>query len=145
MVNASTAVAVAGAGTGRIADALVRAESNLAAVREHGIGPYFEPLLLATMARCRLAGGESDGALAGAEEAVDVMHARGLTTCALSAPLALAQVLVATQGAAAGERIEAVLVRAEEVAHASGARAFALQIERARAPPARPRAAEQVH
>jgi hypothetical protein len=78
------------------------------------------------------------------EEAVDVMHARGLTTCALSAPLALAQVLAATQGAAAGERIEAVLVRAEEVAHASGARAFALQIERARTPPARPRAAEQV-
>jgi hypothetical protein len=56
-----------------------------------------------------------------AEEAVDVMHARGLTTCALSAPLALAQLLAATQGAAAGERIEAVLVRAEEVAHASGA------------------------
>ena len=49
------------------------------------------------MARCRLAGGESDGALAAAEEAVDVMHARGLTTCALSAPLALAQVLAATQ------------------------------------------------
>ena len=144
MVNASTAVAVAGAGTGRIADALVRAESNLATVREHGIGLYFEPLLLATMARCRLAGGESDGALAAAEEAVDIMHARGLTTCALSAPLALAQVLAATQGAAAGERIEAVLVRADEVVHASGAPAFALQIERARTPPARPRAAEQV-
>lgn len=81
---------MAGAGTGRIADALVQAESNLATVREHGIGLYFEPLLLATMARCRLAGGESDGALAAAEEA------------------------------------------------------FALQIERARTPPARPRAAEQV-
>jgi hypothetical protein len=63
---------------------------------------------------------------------------------ALSAPLALAQVLAATQGAAAGERIEAVLVLAEEVAHASGARAFALQIERARTPPARHCATEQV-
>ena len=69
---------------------------------------YFEPLLLATMACRRLAGGESDGALS------------------------------------AVERIEAVLVRAEEVAHASAARAFAPQIERARTPSARPRAAEQV-
>ena len=77
VVNASTAVAVAGAGTGRIADALVRAESNLATVPERGIGLYFEPLLLATMARCRLAGGESDGALASGEEAVDVCTPAG--------------------------------------------------------------------
>ena len=72
------------------------------------------------------------------------LHARGLTTRALSATLALAQVLAATQGAAAGERSEAVLVRAGGGGPCERGTAFALQIERARTPPARPRAAEQV-
>ena len=94
-------------------------------------------MLLATIARCKLALGEPGDALAAAEEAVDIMDARGLATCALSAPIALAQVLIATQGAAAAERIDAVLARAERVARESGARAFEPQIQRERAALAR--------
>ena len=97
------------AGAGRFADALAQAEANLATIREHAIGLYYEPMLLATIARSQLALGRPGDALAAAEEAVAIMDARGLTTCALPAPIALAQVLIATQGAAAGERIEAVL------------------------------------
>ena len=56
------------------------------------------------------------------------MNARCLATCALQAPIALAQVLGATQGAAAAERIERLLARAMRVVDASGARAFEPQV-----------------
>lgn len=130
VINASVARAVAEAGAGRFADALARAQESLATIRQQRIGLYFEPMLLATIARSQLGLGDPGGALASAEEAVAIMEARGLTTCALSAPIALAQVLIATEGAAAGERIEAVLARAAAVARESGARAFESQIER---------------
>ena len=130
IVAASTAGAVAQVGAGRFADALAQAQANLATIRELGIGLYNEPSLLATIARSQLALGRPDEALAAAEEAVDIMDARGLATCALPAPIALAQVLIATQGAAAGERIDAVLVRAMRVARESGARLFEPQIQR---------------
>jgi class 3 adenylate cyclase/tetratricopeptide (TPR) repeat protein len=129
MVACSVPAAVAEARAGRFADALARAESNLATIREHGIGRYFEPVLLATIARCKLALGEPRRALATAEEAVQIAATRGLGTCALQAPLALAHVLIATQGAAAGERIEAVLGRALRVARECGASAFETLID----------------
>jgi class 3 adenylate cyclase/tetratricopeptide (TPR) repeat protein len=115
---------VAKAGAGDFADALAGAESNLATIRELGIGLYYEPILLATIARSKLALGDPGSALAAAEEAVATTDARGLATCALSAPITLAHVLSATQGAGAGERIDAVLSRATGVARASGALAF---------------------
>ncbi len=121
--------AVAAAGVGRFADALVAAESNLATIREHRIGLYFEPVLLATIARSKLALGDCDDALTAAEEAVAITDRRGLTTCALAAPIALAQILTATRGAAAGERIDAVLTGAMRIAIASGARVFEPQIQ----------------
>ena len=124
IIACSTPAAVAAAGAGRYADALTQAQSNLATIREHGIGLYYEPLLLATIARAQLAFGKPEDALANAEEAVDVMDARGLTTCALTAPITLAQILIATQGAAAAERVDAVLARAMRVARESGALAF---------------------
>ncbi len=58
------------------------------------------------------------------------MDARGLTTCALPAPIALAQVLIATQGAAAAERINTVLMHAMRVARGSHARIFEPHIHR---------------
>ena len=73
IVASSAPAAVAEARAGRFADALARAESNLATIREHGIGRYYEPVLLATIARCKLALGEPDAALAAAEEAVAIM------------------------------------------------------------------------
>lgn len=122
--------AVAEAGAGRFADALAGAESNLAMIRAHRIGLYYEPVLLATIARCKLALGHPEDALAAAGEAVDIMNARGLATCALQAPIALAQVLGATQGAAAAERIERVVAQAMRVVDASGARVFEPQVQR---------------
>ncbi|ADB49036.1 adenylate/guanylate cyclase domain-containing protein [Conexibacter woesei] len=129
-IACSVPVAVADAAAGRVADALARAESDLATIREHGIGLYHEPLLLATIARSRLGLGAPDEALAAALEAVDIMNSRGLGTCALSAPITLAHVLLATQGAAAGERIETVLARAAQVARVSGAQVFQPLIQR---------------
>jgi hypothetical protein len=99
-------------------------------IREETVALYFEPMLLASIARSRLGAGEPEAALAAAEEAVEIMEARELAAVALSAPIALAHVLIATEGAAAAERIEAVLGRAMEVAKASGARVFEPQIHR---------------
>lgn len=129
-IACSAPAAVAEAAAGRSADALARAESNLAAIREHGIGLYYEPLLLATIARCKLTLADSGAALAAAEEAVAIMDGRGLATCALRAPITLAQVLIATRGAAAGQKIDAVVAGAVRVARDSGARVFAPQIHR---------------
>jgi len=131
-IACSTPAAVADAAAGRFADALAGAASNLATIREHRVGLYYEPLLLATMARCELALGDAEAALSSAEEAVAIMDDRGLTTCALRAPIALAQVLAATQGARAAERIDTVLTRALGVARRSGARLFEPHIERER-------------
>ena len=132
-IACSAPVAVAQAGAGRFADARARASADLATIRELEIGLYYEPLLLATIARSELALGRPDAALAAAEEAVAIMDARRLTTCALSAPITLAQILIATEGAAAGERIDTVLAGAMRVARKSRARCFEPQIRRERA------------
>jgi class 3 adenylate cyclase/tetratricopeptide (TPR) repeat protein len=137
IIACTVPAAVAQAGAGRFADALAGAEPSLATIREHRIGLYYEPVLLATIARSKLALGAPDAALAAAEEAVAITDARGLATCALRAPIALAQILIATEGAAAGDRIDAVLARAMRVARGSGARAFEPQIHRERAALAR--------
>ena len=137
VVLASTAGAVAEAEAGRFAAARRQARSELQTIRRQGFALYYEPLLLATIARSELALGRPGQALAAAEEGVAIMNARGLTTCALPAPIALAQVLVASQGAAAAERIDAVLARATRVACDSGARIYEPQIHRARAALAR--------
>jgi class 3 adenylate cyclase len=132
-IIACTVPAVAAkAGVGRFADALAEAESSLATIRKHGIGRYYEPTLLATIARSQLALGERDTALAAAEQAVATMDARGLATCALCAPITLAQVLIATQGSVAAARADAVLARAGSVARQSGAVLFESQIARLR-------------
>ncbi|HEY1540036.1 MAG TPA: AAA family ATPase, partial [Solirubrobacteraceae bacterium] len=128
VIACSTPAAVAAAGAGCFAEALARARSNLETIREHGIGLYYEPLLLATIARSQLALAEPGDALAAAEEAVEIAQARGLTTCALAAPIALAQVLIATRGAAAGKRIETVLRDALRIVTTSGARIFEVPI-----------------
>lgn len=131
IVAASTVSAVAETDMGRFAAGLAQAQSNLATIRQRQIGRYFEPLLLATIARSKLGLGEPEDALAAAEEAVEIMNARGLTTCALRAPITLAHVLIATQSAAA-ERIEQVLARATRIIDASGARVFEPQVQRER-------------
>jgi hypothetical protein len=87
-------------------------------------------MLLASIAKARLGRGEPEAALAAAEEAIEILDARGLTACALTAPIALAQVLIATEGAAAGERIESVLARAMQVARESGALVYEPQVHR---------------
>ena len=129
-VATSTARAVAQAGSGRFEEGYRQAEANLATVRQRGMGRYFEPMLLATMARCDLALGRPEAALAAAEEGFDIMNGRGLTVCALPAPITLAEVLLATAGASAAERIEAVLGYAAHTARQSQAHIFEPQIYR---------------
>ena len=130
VVALSTARAVAQAGSGRFGESLQQAEANLVTVRQQAMGLYFEPVLLATMARCALGLGRPDQALAAAEEALDIMDERGLTTCALLAPITLAEVLMASRGAAAAERVEAVLAHAADTARAGRAHIFETQIDR---------------
>jgi hypothetical protein len=72
------------------------------------------------------------------------MSARRLTTCALAAPITLAHILIATHGAAAGERIDAVLAGALRVGRESRAGAFEPEIHRELAALARPRGDDDV-
>lgn len=130
IVACAVPLAMADLGAGRFADAVTRSESNLATIREDRFGLFYEPILLTTIARSKLALGEAGAAMAAAAEAVQIADARGLATCALGAPIALAHVLAATQGAAAGERIDGVLSRALLLAHGSGAQLFEAQVQR---------------
>src|SRR5581483_9732535 len=109
IIALSTPRAVAQAGSGRFVEGLRQAEANLETIRQHRMGLYYEPVLLATMARCRLALGQPDRALAAAEEALGIMEGRGLTTCALLAPITLAEVLMASRDGSVAEQAEAVL------------------------------------
>ncbi len=129
-VACAVPLALAEARDGRFAEALAQADSSLTTIRRHGVGLYYEPLLLATIARSRLGLDEPDAALAAGEEAMGIAVARGLGACALQAPVTLAQVLLAVQGAGAGDRIEAVLARADHMMHESGARLFAPHLRR---------------
>ena len=129
VIACSAAAASAQADSGSPAEALAAARSNLIAIRRRQIGLYYEPMLLATIARSQLALGDGDAALAAAEEGVGIMDARGLTACALRAPITLAQALIAAQGDSAGERIEATLSHALKIVRASGARAFEPRIQ----------------
>src|SRR5581483_5140293 len=80
VVALSTARAVAQAASGRFADSLQQAEANLVTIREQAMGLYFEPVLLATMARCTLALGRPDQALAAAAERVEAVLAHAADT-----------------------------------------------------------------
>jgi tetratricopeptide (TPR) repeat protein len=127
IATASLAYAAVDAATGRFAEARARAEKAVASARERRPGLHFESALLAALARARLGLADPEGALAAAEDAVEIMDARGLRAGALSAPLALAHVLRATGGAA--ERIESVLTRALDVARECGAVIYERQLE----------------
>ena len=81
MIASSVPAAVVQARGGRFLEALALAESNLTTIRRQNIGLYFEPLLLATIARSRLGLGELGEARKAAEEAVAIVDTRGLATC----------------------------------------------------------------
>jgi class 3 adenylate cyclase/tetratricopeptide (TPR) repeat protein len=124
MMACSVPAAVAQAGLGRFSEALETGQSTLASAREHRIGLYFEPVLLATIARSLLALGRRDHALVAAESAAELAQTRGLATSGLAAPLALARVLAEVEGVAAAGRIGVLLARAQRVARASDALVF---------------------
>jgi tetratricopeptide (TPR) repeat protein len=127
---AASALSVAEANAGRVADALERAERTLTMIRENGVPLMYVPMLLAAIAKSKVELGDPEGAVAAAAEGVEIMETRGLTVAALPVPIALAEVMIAAEGAAAAERIEAVLNRAMEVARESGAVIFEPQIQR---------------
>ncbi len=124
VIAASVPAAAADQRAGRHERALARAEADLASIRRQGTGLYFEPILLATIARARLGLGDQPAAVIAAEEAVALGDARGLTTCALAAPLSLAEALLAGDRARDAARIATVLARARRVVLAAGATAF---------------------
>jgi adenylate cyclase len=84
---------------------------------------------LARLAEAHLALGEHGDALATAREAIAVISDRGCDFFEANAQLALARVLLATDGGAqARAEIESALERAERLVAASGARVFAPRI-----------------
>jgi tetratricopeptide (TPR) repeat protein len=124
VIACSVPTAVAEAGLGRYEAALELADAGLASVRQRRLGLYFEPVLLATVARSMLGLGEPARAATAARRAVDIADARGLGTCALLAPITLAQVLMADPATADPAAVEGVLSRAMRLARATDARAM---------------------
>lgn len=132
VIACTVPAAVAEAGLGRFDTALDLAGSSLASMRQRRVGLYFEPVLLATIARVRVALGKPGEAVDAAEEAVAIATARGLETCALPAHITLAHVLRKTQHPAAADRIDALLTRALRQARRTGAHVFEAAIRRER-------------
>ena len=78
-------------------------------------------MILAPLALCLLRGGAPTRALAAAENAVEGPREMGARLAEVDGHLALAQVLIETQGVKARERIDAAIARAAELADETGA------------------------
>jgi class 3 adenylate cyclase/tetratricopeptide (TPR) repeat protein len=98
---------------GRPDEALATLQETLELQRKRLIFRQIEPLVLRAMARARVLRGELDTALALAEEAWAFATERGLTTGAIAACLALAEVALARNGAASHAEVEGRLAGAE--------------------------------
>jgi class 3 adenylate cyclase/tetratricopeptide (TPR) repeat protein len=98
---------------GRPDEALATLQETLELQRKQRIFRQIEPVVLRAMARARVQRGELDAALALAEEAWAFATERGLTTGAIGACLALAEVALARDGAASRAEVERRLAEAE--------------------------------
>ena len=116
---------------GESSEAVRMFEQALVVSRERRTGLQFEAWVLAVLAEARLANGEPDRARATANEAVAAAHQTPLFECV--ARLALAHVLLRTEGLAARNTIEAALTRAQTLVDETGAEVYApfIHLERA--------------
>ena len=116
---------------GQSSEAVETLEHALAVSRERRTGLQFEAWGLSLLAEAQLANGEPDRARATANEAVAAAHQTPLFECV--ARLALARVLLRTDGAGARDAVHAALTRAEVLVDETGANAYAplIHLERA--------------
>ena len=116
---------------GQSSEAVETLEHALAVSRERRTGLQFEAWGLSLLAEAQLANGEPDRARATANEAVAAAHQTPLFECV--ARLALARVLLRTDGAGARDAVDAALTRAEVLVDETGANAYAplIHLERA--------------
>jgi len=102
--------------------AAVAGERSLAISRGHGTGLQFEPWTLATLAEARLARGDVPAAGAAAKEAVALARERKTKIFEPITLLALARVLLGSEGSRARTDVEAALSRALSLSAEMGAR-----------------------
>ena len=112
-------------------------EQSLALGRERRTGVEQESSMLAVLAEAHLGRGDLSRARAAAEEAVETAQQRGTLLALPRAQLALARVLLRTEGAGARTEIEAALDRALTVARETGAKTHEPEVHIARAELAR--------
>jgi hypothetical protein len=93
----------------------------LAVARERRVSLELTPVLLGALARGQLELGHVAEARAAAIQAVETVEARSLDRVGITAPVVLARVLMATEGAAAAGAIELHLDRALELARSTKA------------------------
>ncbi|MFI5366889.1 MAG: ATP-binding protein, partial [Candidatus Binatia bacterium] len=105
--------------------AIAALQQELAIAREHRTLLFVEAGTLAMLARAQLGRGELGLARQTAERALTVAHEHGSLLFEVDAHLALARVLLCSEGAAASSAIEAALAAAEHVIFATGARSRA--------------------
>jgi len=120
-------LALRGLGVGHLlkeewGEAATALEEALTVARDRRTTLQFEALILADLARAYLGCGNTRGARATAEEAVAVGRRRGTREYECEAHLALARVLLRTEGAGSREAIEAALGRALALVEETGAR-----------------------
>ncbi len=120
-------VALWGLGAGHLlkeewSGAAAALEEALTVARDRRTGLQFEALILACLAEAYLGCGDAAGARATAEDAVAVGRRRGTKGFEREAHLALARVLLRTEGARSRKAIEAALGRALALVEESGAR-----------------------
>ena len=128
---AHLALGVAFKTRGESSEAVRMFEQALAVSRERRTGLQFEAWVLALLAESRLANGEPDQARATAREAVAAAHHTPLFECV--ARLALAHVLLRTDGLLARDAIETALTRAQALVDETGAEVYSpfVHLERA--------------
>jgi thioesterase domain-containing protein len=91
-------------------------------MRDRRAGLVWEARVLAGLAQAYLGRGDAARALATAEEAVAVAQRQGARTFECDAQVALARVLLRSQGAKGKREIEAALARALSLVEETGAR-----------------------
>jgi ATP/maltotriose-dependent transcriptional regulator MalT len=101
-------------------EAVSGCERALEVVREQGVGAQIETFVLISLAQAYMGEGRNDQARATAEAAVALARKREQVHVIVQAQLALAQVLLQTEGAAAAEVVAKTLAAAEAQSNASG-------------------------
>jgi len=131
--EATRCLALAQLAAGSFAEAAHSAGEALALVREHETAREYEASVLSFRAEALTALGDAAGALPLAREAVALAAAQPSLAYGVDACCALAQALLASEGAAARAEVEAALTQAFTWLDESGAEALRPRVLEARA------------